>query len=149
MKACAPRRDQSYSPGMSLPRRLLHSLTGEVSIRPAFLITIVVGAALIGGVAAQNLPIGKVSLIAAEGYAQLVADGSGGSFTPDGGQAMQLPAEVPWTDHDGMLHIGGRPECLWGEGETRNIGARVEAGYRWMELPNGGGYPLVAWLRCL
>ncbi|WP_285785277.1 hypothetical protein [Microbispora sp. NBRC 16548] len=134
---------------MSLPRRLLHSLTGEVSIRPAFLITIVVGAALIGGVAAQNLPIGKVSLIAAEGYAQLVADGSGGSFTPDGGQAMQLPAEVPWTDHDGMLHIGGRPECLWGEGETRNIGARVEAGYRWMELPNGGGYPLVAWLRCL
>ncbi|WP_214104493.1 hypothetical protein [Acrocarpospora catenulata] len=134
---------------MSLPRRWPRSLTREVSIRPAFLIMMVVGAVLVGGVVAQNLPIGKVSLIIAEGYAQLVADGSGGSFTPDGGQTMQLPAEVPWTDRDGMLHTGDRPACLWGEGETRNISARVEAGYRWIELPNGGGYPLVAWLRCL
>lgn len=75
--------------------------------------------------------------------------GVSGSFQADNGLTALVPGEVPWTDRRGAQHHGDRPECLWDEDPSdkmnRSRGARVEAGYRWIDIPGGGSYPLVMW----
>ncbi|MBP2704327.1 hypothetical protein JOL79_10935 [Microbispora sp. RL4-1S] len=101
---------------------------------------------------AVQLRLGGVRLTLAEGYAMLDGPGVGGTFQADKGPAALVPATVAWSDRNGIWHQGGRPACLWdkdpSDGMNRSQGARVQAGYRWVDVPGGGSYPLVMWLRC-
>ncbi|MGW3370258.1 hypothetical protein ACWDOR_45880 [Streptosporangium canum] len=134
---------------MSLFGSLTTAKAGHVTVSRVFMASIILGSAVVGGVVVSLLPLGKVPLIVAEGHAQLTIDGSG-SFQSDDGVSALLPADVWWTDSSGGDHVGGRPSCLWDEKDkgNENKWSRVEAGYRWMEMPSGGSYPLVAWLKC-
>ncbi|MFC4588651.1 hypothetical protein [Sphaerisporangium corydalis] len=134
---------------MSLLRSLAPIKAGQVTVSKMFMALIILVSAVVGGVVTSLLPRGDVPLIVAEGHAQLTMRGSG-SFQPDDGVTALLPANVWWTDSGGGEHVGGRPSCLWDEKNkgNENKWSRVEAGYRWMKMPSGGSYPLVAWLRC-
>jgi hypothetical protein len=134
---------------MSLFRSLTTTAAGHVTVSRVFMASIILVSAVVGGVVASFLPLGDVPLIVAEGHAQLTIDGSG-TFQADDGESALLPADVWWTDGSGGGHVGGRPSCLWDKRDMGNGNkwSRVEAGYRWMKMPGGGSYPLVAWLKC-
>lgn len=102
-------------------------------------------AALVGGVVGYLLPHPTAQLAIESGEAMLNGAGTGGSFQADSGLAALLPAEVAWVSTPASAHNVSRPDCLW-DGEARS--SRVEAGYTWVETPEGLRYPVVAWLRC-
>ncbi|WP_204286237.1 hypothetical protein [Microbispora amethystogenes] len=137
---------------MSVHRRLRRRLTREVTL-PWGLGVAALGLALVvGGLVTVRLGFGDVRLTLAKGRAMLNGSGVSGTFQPDDGPAVLLPGVIPWTDGSGSVHHGGRPACLWdrdpSDGMNRSPGARVQAGYRWVETPGGTSYPLVMWLRC-
>ncbi|WP_020575661.1 hypothetical protein [Actinopolymorpha alba] len=60
-----------------------------------------------------------------------------------------IPGEVSWTDSRGARTVGGVPSCLITEEDDTVAHAKVEAGYTWLRLPDGGSSPVVGWIRCL
>ncbi|MEU8195092.1 hypothetical protein AB0C10_15070 [Microbispora amethystogenes] len=137
---------------MSVYRRLRRLLAREVTFPRGLGIAALALALVVGGLVTVRLGLGDVRLALAEGHARLNGPGVSGTFQPDDGPAVLLPAEIPWTDGSGSVHHGGRPACLWdrdpSDGMNRIEGARVQAGYRWVETPGETSYPLVMWLRC-
>lgn len=102
-------------------------------------------AVLIGGVVGFMLPQTTTQLVVESGEATLNGAGTGGSFQADSGLTAMLPADVAWVDTPPSAHNFSRPDCLW-DGGSRS--SRVEAGYTWVETPEGLRYPIVGWLRC-
>lgn len=122
--------------------------TMATRLHPLGLALALLATALIGGVIASNIPFGAKRMTLAYGTAHVLADGHG-SFMPEGGSAILLPAEIPWADKAGNLTHGGRPDCLKGDPEGGAHGIPVEAGYVEAALPDGkGSMRIVAWIRC-
>ncbi|MBF8189684.1 hypothetical protein ITP53_28920 [Nonomuraea sp. K274] len=134
---------------MSLLGGSLRVLTGVVTLSKAALVLIVLVSALVGGVVATLLSSGDMPLHVAEGRAVLMTDGSGTFVRDDENMSAFIPAGIPWEDPSGASHMGDRPECLSDEKNDAATQARVKAGYRTVSMPDGGGYTLVAWLKCL
>lgn len=101
---------------------------------------------LVGGFIGTRVPYGKQPLRLVEGEALLMNKQDWQtSFTPyDGGNQHGFLAESVWYADGGN---GGRgvPPCL----RRVNHPAPVQIGYLWVAHPDGGGSPVVVWVRCV
>lgn len=106
----------------------------------------VVAALLVGGLVGNRVPYGKQPLRLVEGEARLMNKQDWQtSFTPhDAGNQHGFLAESVWYSDDGT-EGHGVPPCL----RRINQPAQVQIGYLWVAYPDGGGSPVVAWVRCL
>src|SRR5262245_16036353 len=112
------------------------------------LVAIVLVAGVIGGVIGAYLPLGAKSPTVQRGVASIGADGDGTFQADHGGASAYLPPKVAWSDGSGTEHIGDRPPCLTTRGDE-TISAKVEAAYIEARNPEGSGYLITTWVRCL
>jgi hypothetical protein len=104
------------------------------------------GAAMVGGLVGNNTPWGSKELTVKAGRAMLHnTDNWLTSFdTDDPDDQLAFHADSVWWSGPG-LSGQGVPPCL----ERENTWAQVRVAYTWVDFPDGGSAPFLAWVECL
>ena len=108
------------------------------------IVAAVMGVALVGGLVGNNTSWGSKELTVKTGRAMLHnTDNWLASFdTDDPDDQLTFNADSVWWSGAGEGQ--GVPPCL----EREGVWVPVRVGYTWVDFPDGGGAPMVAWVEC-